>query len=117
MLTSAIIVPHAHLSVKRLFTYRKRRFDINKFISYNRGMRNKIKYDEALNEKIGSVLRRARKEKHISLRTAGAGVGVTGQALHCYESGRSVVPLSVFIAIATSYGVDPTSLLAEVLSE
>lgn len=80
-------------------------------------MEKNVKYNFELNKKIGSELSKARKEKGLSYRTAGALVGMTGQALHYYESGRSVVPLSVFIALADTYGQDPVVLLKDIMSQ
>jgi transcriptional regulator with XRE-family HTH domain len=58
-----------------------------------------------LAQEIGRRIKDARLERGLSRRDFGAKLGVSGQQIHKYESGKDAVPLHRLIAIAAMCGV------------
>ena len=57
-------------------------------------------------------LRRARKARRLTVRALGKRVGVTGQAIGHYETGRSYPSSSVLVALARALGVGVECLMS-----
>lgn len=83
-------------------------------MKYNVTMRKKITYEEQFSANVAAKIKECRLSRRYSLREAGALVGVSGQCMKYYESGRSAVSLPVFFAIMTAYDYDPIQVLTEI---
>ncbi|MBR3000259.1 MAG: helix-turn-helix transcriptional regulator [Lachnospiraceae bacterium] len=68
-----------------------------------------------INEYLGSRFRELREKAGLSLREAGARVGMNWGTMFNYESGRRAMPLDIVNKLANFYGVSAGQILSDTL--
>lgn len=70
--------------------------------------------DSTLNKIIGETLKREREKANLSLEQLANKLPISRQTLSTYESGRSKIKISMFLAICNALNVNPTELFDEI---